>query len=210
LTPDWVEACDNLQATRYNLKTGLTGPTLVRRDSVRHIAAMGMVEYCETETWLHFRNPARVVLSIRRFTEDYPDLAEILTVDGETTQLPRGLAEAVERADVFAAENADAESIQIDLTGGKLKLTAESAQGGYTESKKVKYSGAALSFLIVPKILTAIVRKHSACVVSPARLKVDGGKFTYVTYLAKPVNLNKERNHGEHRRTEEGREESRK
>jgi len=196
LTPKWVEACDNLQATRYKIATGFAGAALVRRDSIRHIIALGAVEFCETETWLHFRNPAHTVLSMRRFVEDYPSLKDILTVAGEPTQLPRGLAEAAERADVFAAENSDADSVEISLRPGKLVLQAESALGRYWENKKVKYSGKPLRFLIVPKILGAIVKKHSACVVTRDRLKVDGGKFIYVTVLGIPGELARENGDG--------------
>jgi hypothetical protein len=192
LTPKWVEACDNLQATRYRLQTGFAAPALVRRDSIRHIAALGATEFCETETWLHFRGPQKTILSMRRFVEDYPSLKDILTVEGETTQLPRGLAEAAERADVFAAENSDADSVMISLSPEKLTLRAESALGWYSETKKVKYAGQPLAFLIVPKILGAIVKKHSACVVTRDRLKVDGGKFIYVTVLGVPPEIAKD------------------
>lgn len=193
LNPQYVEACDNLQATRYKIPTGFSTAALVRRDSVRYIIGLGPTEFCETETWLHFRAPNRIVLSMRRFIEDYPSLQDILTVEGEPTQLPRGLAEAAERADVFAAENSDADSVMISLLPGKLTLRAESAVGGYSESKKVKYAGQPLAFLIVPKILGAIVKKHSACVLTRDRLKVDGGKFTYVTVLGVPPDIAKEK-----------------
>lgn len=196
ITPKWLEACDELQATRYNLKTGFSGPTLVRRNSIRHVTTMGATEFCETPTWVHFRNPDRVVLSIRRFVEDYPDLSEILAVDGQPTDLPRGLADAVERADVFASENADADSVLIELRPGKLTLTADSASGWYSEPRRVTYAGESLAFCVVPKILAAIVRKHSSAIITPARLKVDGGKFSYVTCLSKPTTPSKERKHG--------------
>lgn len=204
ITPRYVEACDNLQATQFRFATGFAADALVRRDSIRHIATHGATEFAETETWLHFRNPNRVVLSLRRFVEDYPSLREILKVDGKPTELPRGIAEAAERADVFASENADAEAVTISMRPGRLELRAESSQGWYSERKSVKYAGPPLSFTIAPKILADLVKRHNQCVITPERLLVDGGKFRYVTCLGIAQNDKQK----ETRRKKDGNEES--
>lgn len=197
ITERYAEACDNLQAARYKLTTGFESETCVRRDSIRHIVPLGMNQFSETETWVHFRNPQRVVLSLRRFNEDYPSLRKHLEVEGTPAQLPRGLAEAVKRAEVFAAGTGSSGTVLVSLKPGKLTLRSESGWGKYTEWKKIKYDGQPLSFLIAPAILQDIVKKHSECVVTEKRLKVDGGRFIYVTVLGVPSETPREKNRGE-------------
>lgn len=182
LHPKWIEACDRYQITRYRMPTGVSDKTLVRKDSIKHIVALGVTEFSETASWLHFRND-RVQLSCRRFLEDYPDLKPYLDVQGQQAKLPKGLQEAVERADVFSQENADYNFVGVELSPGWLKLRGEGASGWYTEKKKIDYAGRTFSFMISPKILSELAKKYNTCEVSEDKLKVNGGKWKYVTVL---------------------------
>jgi len=181
--PEWVEACDNYQMTRYPVKTGVKKPTLVRRNSLKHITNLGMTEFSETENWLHFRNPAGLVLSCRRYVEDFPDLANLLEVKGDKITLPKGLEAAADKAEVFSSESMDNNQLHIDLKPGKLKVRGEGNSGWYTENKKTNYKGKNISFTIAPKMLQEIVKRYNDAVITEGRLMVDGGKFTYVTCL---------------------------
>lgn len=187
LHPKWVEACDNFQITRYKLKTGLTGPTLVRSSSIKHIISLGMTEFSETESWLHFRNPDGLVFSCRRYVEDFPDMSRFLECAGQEVALPKGLGEAVEKAEIFSSENADSNQVRVELRPGKLKIKGTGVSGWYSETKKMRYDGKPMSFLITPKLLLEITKRHNECQIDAGaeRLKVDGGKFTYVACLGK-------------------------
>lgn len=187
LTPDHIEASDNFQVSRYTLETSLEESTLVRRDSIKHIIELGMTQFCETESWIHFRNPANLVLSCRRYADeanDFPDLSPILDFKGEPTSLPTGLGEAVEKAEVFSSESTDENQILISLKAGKLRIRGEGNFGWFTEIKKLKYKGDGLSFRISPKLLSDLVERHNECEITSDRLKVEGGNFVYVTSLS--------------------------
>jgi hypothetical protein len=82
LTPRFVEAWDNFQIARYKIKTGLTEPVLVRQSSIKHVVSLGMTETAETQGWLHFKNPNGLVLSCRRYVDQFPsdDLTKYLDV----------------------------------------------------------------------------------------------------------------------------------
>lgn len=185
ITPEFVEACDNFQVARYPVHTGLAAPCLAKRDSLRHIVGLGMTEVSETKAWLHFRNPAGLVFSVRREVHDFEDLARILDVNGITTTLPGGLAEAVEKAQIFSSENAENNVVIVELRVGQLRLRGIGASGWYEERKNVQWGGEPLSFTMAPKLLLEIVSRTNDCVIAPGRLKIDGGKFIYVTCLGK-------------------------
>lgn len=180
--PKFVETCDSYQITRVPMKTGISKPTLIRRDSLRHIVALGMKEISETESWVHFRNTKGLIFSCRRWTEDYPDLTAYLECSGATITLPKGLGDAAEKASVFT-ETATDNTVLIELRPGKLRLKGVGPMGWYSEVKQVNYEGKDLAFMIAPNLLTEITKRHNDAVVSQDRLKVDGGKFIYVTRL---------------------------
>lgn len=187
ITPKWIEATDGFQLARYRLETGVKEPVLVRKDALKHVTSLEVTRIAETPKWLHFRNPAGVTLSILRQLDPYPDLKKNLKVEGTPAALPKGLDAAVSAASIFSKENADANLLIISLKKGKLMITGIGVSGEYSEIRDVNYSGPGMSFTIPPEILTRVATKHSDCVLTPKRLKVEGGPWCYVTSLGDPA-----------------------
>lgn len=185
ITPEHVEACDNYQVIRYPVHTGVRNRCLVKRDSIKYIAGLGMTEVSETKTWLHFRNPSELVFSVRREDHEFTDLTSILATEGEPTTLPGGLAEVVAKAEVFSSQNADENLITLKLKPGRLLIRAQGVNGWYEEMKEIKWTGERMEFTIDPKLLLEIVSRTNDCIIAPGKLKVDGGKFIYVTCLGR-------------------------
>lgn len=186
LTPKWIEACDNFQMTRYLLKTGLEKSFLVKRESLKHIVTMGMTKFSESETWVHFRNATGLILSCRRYIEDYPNLAVGLDCSGAPATLPKGLAEACEKANIITEEFTDTNRVLVMLRPGEMRVVGRVGSNEYSKDIKLKYHGPAISFMVSPKLLIELVKRHLDCEISADRLKVDGGKFTYVAHLFNP------------------------
>ncbi len=186
LHPKWIEACDNFQMSRYKLLTGVREKCLIRKDSIKHIVSLEMVEFNETQTWIHFRNHSGLVLSCRRYLEDFPDLKPLIAFTGSPAHLPRGLSEAAENAAVFSSENADDNQVRVDLKDRKLRIKGVGNSGWYAEYKQLKYDGPDIVFYIAPKLLIELTRKHHECEISSERLKVNGGRWVYVTCLGAP------------------------
>lgn len=185
ITPECVEACDNFQIVRYPVETGLKANCLVKKDSIKHVTGLGMTEVSETTTWIHYRNPSGLMLSVRREVMDFEEIDHILEMDGTPTTLPGGLAEAVEKAEIFSGENAENNVVEVALKAGKLRIRGTGASGYYEEVKDVKWDGDPIRFNIAPKLLVAITAKTNDCAIAPGRLKIDSGKFIYVTCLGK-------------------------
>lgn len=191
--PKWVEACDNFQATRYGMKTGFGSEAMVRSSSIRHIVTLGMTEFSESENYLHFKNSSGLVFSCRRFEVNYPDLTPFIEVDGgEPTTLPKGLGEAALKAEIFSSENADNNQVLIKLRPGKLMVKGVGISGWYEERSRLKYNGEGMDFLVTPQLLVELTKRHNDCEITSDHLKVNGGKFVYVTCLGKSNDLENE------------------
>lgn len=181
--PKWIEACDNSQLMRYKIKLGISESILVKHDSIKSIAALGVVKYSETDSWIHFKNGNGLIVSCRRHVTEFHDLSSIIKFSGVKAVLPKGLNEAIEAAEIFSSENTDDNKVLVDLTKGKLKLRGEGVMGWYSEPKKVQYDGPSMKFRIAPSLLRELTKKYNECEIGDEKLKVDGGRFVYVACL---------------------------
>lgn len=188
IAPLFIEGTDNFQIARYPVATGLKKPTLVKGESAKHLLNVGAIEYTVTPNWLHFRNGNGLQYSCRRYNEVYPNTEPFLEdTSGGDVQLPGGLAEAVEKAQVFSSENVNNDNITISLKQGKgLRIKGEGSSGWFEETKDADYKGPPIKFHIAPKLLIDLTKKHTRCKVNENRLLVDNGKFKYITSLADP------------------------
>jgi len=183
LTPKWIEACDGYQAARYRMKMEIEKPTLVRKESIKYITDLDMSKFSETKHWIHFRNSSGLILSCRRWIEDFPKLSELLQVKGTPTKFPKGLIEAVEKAEIFSAENVEDNKVIINLRLNKLRITGRGASGYYQEVEDIKYKGKSLSFRVAAGLFADLIRHHNSCEITPDRLKVVTGRYSYITVL---------------------------
>lgn len=185
LHPNWIEAGDNDQLTRYRIKTGVDKPVLIKRDAIKHIVPLAMTEMSVSATWVHFRNPSGLIVSCRRWHEKYPDWTPYFNVKGTKTSLPKGLVAACDMASVFSQEN-ETDTVKLHVKKGKLLLEAEGVSGGHKERKKLEYNGRPMTFLIGPKLLAEVVKKQNDCTMSDTALLVDGGHWKFVASLELP------------------------
>lgn len=188
ITPDHVEACDNYQIARYPVPTGVTAPTLIRGECIRHVAQLDATEFCATETWAHFRNELGLTLSCRRYLDQYPELTSMLDDPGETstTTLPPGLIEVVERCEIFSSENSEGDKVLVRIKDNKVVVTGTGVSGSFKEQRDVKYTGQPVEFMVAPKLLCELIRKHNEAEVNEKRLVIDSGKFKYLTCVEPP------------------------
>jgi hypothetical protein len=180
---------DNVQAARYRTKIPIESPTLVRRESIKHVSELGMTEFSETDKWLHFRNAAGLIFSCRRWLEDFAaitdDLTELFKKSGTPISLPKDFSEAVEKAQIFAKEDADVNKVTVSLMANKIRVRGQGVSGWYKEFAGVKYKGKPFAFRIAPELLIEIISKYNEIEVGDHILIVNGGRFKYVTSLAK-------------------------
>ena len=181
--PKWVEASDNNQVCRWRLQTGVEESVLVRQTSIKHVPPLGMTEFTETKSWLHFRNPNGLILSCRRYIEEYRSFGEFLKTEGSPIVLPKGLIEACERCLVFTGELKDANLVTVRLSPGKLSIIGVGISGRHREARKIAWEGNTIEFSISPVLLSEIVKKHNDCQMTAEPLRVKNDRFTFVACL---------------------------
>ncbi len=192
LSPNHIEACDNLQIMRCQVETGLKGSVLVRGTSIAHITSLSMNKVAMTKAWIHFKNDDDLIFSCRRYSEDYPSLDELISFKGHAITIPKGLAAASDRAAIFAMDKAGDPLITVTVADGMIRIIGEGLSGWYKEVKKVDYEGPKMKFSIAPELLKYISEKYTDAEITKDKLKVSGGSWEYCTVLGIPQDEVKE------------------
>jgi hypothetical protein len=193
LTPKHIEACNDYQLCRWKMKLALTGATLVRQSSLRHVTKIHPTEFSETEHWLHFRGAGQdLVMSCRRYADEdegpdaYPDVGSHIGTEGAIPlELPKNIVDPLEIAKEFASDTDLAiPLIEMNIQPGKLTLSGKGALAWYSETRKFKgYRGEPMRFMIGPTLLAELVKNHNSCLILPQRLVVKGNNMVYAVSL---------------------------
>lgn len=186
LTPHFIEAGDSYQIARYKIQLPIREEILIRQNCLKEILSLDMREFCETDVWMHFRNPNGLVFSCRRWTtEKYDDVSQFLAVKGTPITLPKNIKETIIWAEMFSKENKDNQVI-VQLRKDQVRVLGEGERGWSQDTHKAKYNGPNISFSIPPAVLAQTVDWSSRCEVKKGCLKITVGSFTYVTTLGTP------------------------
>lgn len=180
--PKFLEASDKFQVARFRVDSPFSGRFLLRAAAVKTLPDLAPDRFGDGNEWVHFKSPSGVVLCCRKYTEDFPDTAKHFKFSGEPLELPPGLVDAAELAEIFSAENRD-NLITVTLGRNRVTVRGDGASGWAEEPKKVRYAGPARQFQIGPATLAEIARKHRECEVTDDRLKVSGGRWAYFAAL---------------------------
>jgi hypothetical protein len=193
-TPNYLEACDGVQAGRVEVALGKTfrKPVLVRAAAMRFVSGCvtPVRKIGETTNWVHFRNKNGLVLSCHKCIESYPthDLSTIFATRGQSITLPDGLRELVVRSQVFL-DDEKTNWLDVKITSTHIQVTGRGEYGTQTERKKIKHSGRGLrpiSFCINPRLLRNLTNIHDECEISEKVLHIRRGEFQYITSLRVP------------------------
>ncbi len=183
VAPEFIEACDNHQAIRCRLKSGLAESLLVRGTSLEPLVNLGVDQIAVTKSWLHFKNQQGLVYSCRRYVEDYPQLGRLFEGNGNRVVLPKSLVQAAERAKLFAVDKVADASVGVALFEDTIQISGRGASGWYKERKRIRYDGERLEFLIAPDLLAQVSAKYEEAILLDNKLKVKGDGWDYVTVL---------------------------
>ena len=184
ITPEYVEAMDNQQGCRYTITNKFKKELLIRREVASHLNNSRMVSFSETKGWMHFKNKDGLILSCRRYLEDYPNLEDILNFKGKKVVLPEvGVDTSVEIAEIFSSDADDDNKIAVKLSKNKLEIIGDGMYGDATAEEDVVYKGRDLNFRISPKLFISIILKKNKAMISKSRIKIRMGDFVYVAAL---------------------------
>jgi hypothetical protein len=184
ITPKYMEAMDLWQVGRFDIESPVQKPVFIRKLAAQHLTELDVTHVAESEAWLHFKNKAGFRIACRASREEqYPNIAEFLDVKGSKARLPKGLADATDRAGVFLDAAKDDRFVEVRITNGSIKIKGRGSFGWYWERRKLNYKGPDTAFNISAKLLAHITTTYNDCVIGEDRLKVDAGRFHYATSL---------------------------
>lgn len=187
--PEWIEACDNAQICRWPSLTGFETSVLIRNPVVKNIPKGKYTHFAEGKNWIHFKNEEGLIFSCRRYSEEYFDCSDFLTVEnkGESLEFPEGLDRAVDNASLFSVDQTGEDNkILIEMGKNKIKIMGEGMSGWYKQKIKCNYKSDVFSFLISPELLKDIAKKHQNCSLYNNKIIVNGEKYIYVALLGRP------------------------
>lgn len=179
--PGYVEACDNVQVSRF-MVDGLDADVLVRGATIKRINDMHFTHWALTENWMHFTNSTGAIFSCRIHRRDYIDLNGLLDAEvGELLTLPGGLPEIIARATVAASLAIGDTFITVELKAGRLRVTGQGLPVKYEEVVQTSYTGPDMSFVAAPAMLDELAKAHSNVYLATGRLCVKSTCMTYIT-----------------------------
>lgn len=189
--PKWIEACDAMQMTRFRLPTGFSEKFIIKKKALKYVASFDMTEFNETDSWVHFKSPSGLIMSCRRYMEEYPNLSPVVKFPLELTEitLPNGMEDVANKAAIFSSENKDENRLLVSIKSGIIKIDGVGNSGWYSESRKCRYAGPDVVFTVSPAMLIEIVKRNTECVIAEGKLKIKNDKWVFVAYLG---HVNKE------------------
>jgi len=190
--PKFIEASDKTQIARHRIRTRLPEPIMLLKESLSAATSLDIRKLALTDNWFFMRTGSGAIYAVRKNEGQYLDLSPYLKVQGEKVTLPKGLKEASEKAEIFSGEDKDNNVVLVTLQPDRIKIKGSSESGWHRESKKVRYKGPPMSFMIPPKLLREILDRNNECYLSDGKLVVDGGHWTYVSVLVMPDERNGE------------------
>lgn len=181
--PNYLETCDDYQLIRCYLKVGF-GDSIIRRSVLQNVSNMMAVEFSETDCWIHFRSSSGMVMSCRKYSENYPSLDALMDFTGVKSSLPDGIDGVVSRASVFVDSN-KAGRVVIELRKGKMRISGIGDDGWFRETLDTNFDGDSMKFSISPKLLLEVSKRSKDWEITEGRFKVSTEKWTYVSCVGK-------------------------
>ena len=140
-----VQASDSYQIIEYRLekKMPIKG-FLLPASAVRELIKYNVKEIAEGEGWVHFRSEEGTIFSSRIFEGNFPDIEKFLEFDGVDIPFPSNAIQALDRAKVFTKSDFagdDLATVDVEVSDGKIKLSAKDESGWFEEIVRTKYDG---------------------------------------------------------------------
>ena len=182
ITPKGLQSTNKHAALRYLVATGRSaGTVLVRGSSLSNITGLGLAKASYGQEFVWFQTYSGTKVALRLLDSEYPDLTPIFAEPMVTEfELPRTVADIVQRAIPFVAENATGKVVNVRLADNLLVVEAKNAMGEFTEEKPMLYEGQKVSFVVNPTSLAELLRSGGPVQVTPSSLRTQGDGYCLV------------------------------
>lgn len=173
---EFIESCDNYQMTRFDLGEDSQENILIPAAACKYLIHYKVVQYFQTDGWIHFSDGEDLIFSCRIIEDEYPDLEIFLKVKGSTITLPKQLNEIMDRSNIFNSR------VQINILKNWCKVRAASDTGWIEEMVRIREKKD-ISFYINSQMLKLILKISNKLTVGKQSLKFEMEDFVHVIAL---------------------------
>ncbi len=166
---------------------------LISATLVSNIATIMPVEISSNETWVHFRNKEKTIISCRMVNVEYVEqkvINRILKMSSSSAiEFPEKIEHMVDRLKTFAKRDyIFDEQIQVTMIDGQMTMKAEAdiTKSWVKERAKVNFKGE-ISFAVTPAVFSDILKETKSCILSDDKCKAKfvakDGSWEYMIML---------------------------
>jgi len=181
-----VTSSDDMRVSLYSMTKGMDAELLIPAISVEELVKFPVEEYCVVEPWAYFRTGAKAIFCTHLMDGEYPNPKEFFEFDGVEVELPGGLGQALESAEIMAAGDFPIDKrVKITIEKGKLEVFAENESLGWikTEIKMGIKDCPSVTFVINPIFLREILGKTNVVKVGSDRALFQTDNFKHLVSL---------------------------
>lgn len=139
----------------------------------------------ENGEWVRFATSDGTIICARLSTGTYPDLSDVLSVEGDEITLPKKLIETLERAQIFSKrDHRIDEEVRINLRGMQIVVNANCDGGRFEEFVRADQEATG-EFQIHPDFLSEALSEEdtATCILASTKIKFIGPGWEHVVAL---------------------------
>lgn len=179
-----AEATDRYRLTRVTFsRRVVANPILIPANTIRRLASYEVNEWAWGE-WVHFRNDEGTVYSVRRLAEDFPNVDTVLNkiTRDVPIRFPKEIIDILHRSALFDSIHG---MVTLTFEPHRLIVRAESeSDGWFEEVTPANYNGPELTFSVVNRVLTEIMKRDNIAYYCDGVLFFEGTDPQFVHCMA--------------------------
>lgn len=185
---EFLEASDGYQLIRHQLGGSIPMEFLLPVGAAGELIGYDVREIAEGKGWVHFRTVDGVVFSSRTLQNKFPNVDNILNMEGTFFVFPKAFASALEKASVFAAESLDkgthtSPTVTIEIANGTVRVSSKNDHSWFEGEASAEYEGDAIKFGIGINFLSGSLDRLRNCLIGSDRVKFVGYDWVQVIVI---------------------------
>lgn len=158
---------------------------LLSARAAKHLVKFDVIEYCATDSWVHFQTKDAVVFSCRQIAAEFPDVEEFFEGEGSRIKLPAALRDTVERVGVMADGDIEIDrKITVCFETDKVICKGDKKGVGWIEEDiDTNYKQAPIQFAINPGFFHQILEQSTIMKLMEGKALFTSGSFKHLIAL---------------------------
>ena len=178
-----IISSDNYRISQYKMKSEIDNFLLPATSAIELVKLENIKFYCLKDSWIYFKNEDEIIFCSRVVEDKYPDISELLLVEGDRLKLPDGLKQIIKTSSILAEGEFDiARKIEVNISGSMIKCKGQNKAGWVEGEISLKFDGD-ISFSINPEFFIHILDKATTVIIGEDKLLFRSGQFKHLISL---------------------------